>query len=144
MKALLALDLTEECGPLVARATAWATRLGATLDLVHVATRPTLARSAAKPFRDRFYEQWQSAEEHLDAELAGLLDTLPDAIRGGHHRLVGPAAPRITELAEAFDVLLVGTQGRMGTPRGWLGSVAEKVVRTSPIPVLVLTPPREV
>jgi nucleotide-binding universal stress UspA family protein len=36
----------------------------------------------------------------------------------------------------AVDLVVVGTQGRRGLPRLVLGSVAEKLVRLSPVPVL--------
>ncbi len=36
------------------------------------------------------------------------------------------------------DLIIMGTHGRKGLPRALLGSVAEKVVRTAPIPVLTI------
>ncbi|MGE0814653.1 MAG: universal stress protein [Vicinamibacterales bacterium] len=39
--------------------------------------------------------------------------------------------------AESADLLVVGTHGRRGPSRWWLGSVAERIVRGSPVPVLV-------
>ena len=46
------------------------------------------------------------------------------------------------------DLIIVGTHGRRGPGRWWLGSVAERVVRAATIPVLVTraaaTPPRDV
>ena len=36
------------------------------------------------------------------------------------------------------DLLVVGSEGRTGLGRALLGSVAEKVVRTAPCPVLVV------
>jgi nucleotide-binding universal stress UspA family protein len=36
------------------------------------------------------------------------------------------------------DLIVVGSHGRRGLPRALLGSVAEKVVRTAPCPVLVV------
>jgi nucleotide-binding universal stress UspA family protein len=36
------------------------------------------------------------------------------------------------------DLVVLGTHGRKGLPRGILGSVAERVVRTSPVPVLTV------
>lgn len=36
------------------------------------------------------------------------------------------------------DLVVVGSHGRRGLPRALLGSVAEKVVRTAPCPVLVV------
>ena len=36
------------------------------------------------------------------------------------------------------DVIVLGTHGRRGLSRVFLGSVAEKVVRLSPVPVLTI------
>jgi nucleotide-binding universal stress UspA family protein len=38
------------------------------------------------------------------------------------------------------DLIVIGTHGRRGLPRLVLGSVAEKVVRASPVPVLTVAP----
>lgn len=56
-------------------------------------------------------------------------------------RLVtGVAWDRILEAAKEGDVdlIVMGTHGRRGLPRALLGSVAEKVVRLSPVPVLTV------
>ena len=54
----------------------------------------------------------------------------------------------ILSAAAAADLIVVGTHGRRGPGRWWLGSVAERVVRAATIPVLVTrsaaTPPRDV
>jgi nucleotide-binding universal stress UspA family protein len=39
------------------------------------------------------------------------------------------------------DMIVVGTHGRTGLPRALLGSTAERLVRTSPVPVLVAHAP---
>lgn len=38
------------------------------------------------------------------------------------------------------DLIVIGTHGRRGVARAFLGSVAERVVRMSPIPVLTVHP----
>lgn len=54
----------------------------------------------------------------------------------------------ILHAAEAADLVVLGTHGRRGPSRWWLGSVAERVVRGSRGPVLVTradaTPPADV
>lgn len=44
----------------------------------------------------------------------------------------------IVEAARDHDLIVMGTHGRRGPARWWAGSVAERVVRESPIPVLVV------
>ncbi len=43
----------------------------------------------------------------------------------------------ILAAAEAADLIVLGTHGRRGPSRWWLGSVAERVVRGAAVPVLV-------
>ncbi len=50
----------------------------------------------------------------------------------------GPAADAILDAAGGVDLVVVGTHGRRGASRWWLGSVAERVVRGSHVPVLVV------
>ncbi len=49
----------------------------------------------------------------------------------------GTPAEVILQAAERADLLVLGTHGRHGPVRWWLGSVAERVVRGSHLPVLV-------
>ena len=50
----------------------------------------------------------------------------------------GPAVEAILSAAARHDLLVLGTHGRRGPSRWWLGSVAERVVRDSPVPALVV------
>lgn len=49
----------------------------------------------------------------------------------------GAPVDAILHAADHADLLVLGTHGRRGPSRWWLGSVAERVVRGSPVPVLV-------
>lgn len=44
----------------------------------------------------------------------------------------------IVEAARGADLVVMGTHGRRGPSRWWMGSVAERVVQESPSPVLVV------
>lgn len=50
----------------------------------------------------------------------------------------GEVARTITEHADGYDWLFIGSHGREGVARILLGSVAERVVRRAPIPVTVI------
>jgi universal stress protein A len=52
----------------------------------------------------------------------------------------GDEAEKILEFVqkEKIDIIVIGTHGRTGIEHVFLGSVAEKVVRSSPIPVFVI------
>ncbi len=55
----------------------------------------------------------------------------------------GAAWSEIDEVAKesGVDIIVIGTRGRRGIARALLGSVAEKVVRTAPCPVLTVHGP---
>lgn len=54
----------------------------------------------------------------------------------------GNAAPEILRLTaeRGIDLIVMGTHGRRCLPHFLLGSVAERVVRESPVPVLTIRP----
>jgi nucleotide-binding universal stress UspA family protein len=56
--------------------------------------------------------------------------------------LVGDAASEIIRYAEEVkvDLIIMGTHGRKGLEKALFGSVAEKVVKNSPVPVLIVNP----
>jgi len=56
--------------------------------------------------------------------------------------LSGNPADKILETieAEGIDLVIMGTHGRKGFEHLFMGSVAERVLRTSPVPVLVINP----
>jgi nucleotide-binding universal stress UspA family protein len=56
--------------------------------------------------------------------------------------LVGDAASEIIRYAqeEKVDLIIMGTHGRKGLEKALFGSVAEKVVKNSPVPVLTINP----
>jgi len=54
---------------------------------------------------------------------------------------VGRAAEETLAVAETeADLIVISTHGRSGIARWWLGSVADKIVRGSPCPTLVIGP----
>lgn len=55
----------------------------------------------------------------------------------------GSAAPQIVDLVTEVraDVIVMGTHGRGGMSRVLLGSVADRVIRTAPCPVLTVRKP---
>jgi nucleotide-binding universal stress UspA family protein len=92
-------------------------------------------RSLAELIRD-------NAEREMTEFLAQV--KVPTGMTYEHHLLSGEPVTAI--LAEAskpgYDALVVGTNGRSGVTKLLLGSVTEKLVRLSPIPVLAVPPPR--
>jgi nucleotide-binding universal stress UspA family protein len=54
---------------------------------------------------------------------------------------LGDPATRIAAAAKGADCIVMSTEGRTGLAHLLIGSVAEKVVRHSPVPVLTVRPP---
>jgi nucleotide-binding universal stress UspA family protein len=84
---------------------------------------------------------WTAAREGADRSMSRLAKT----VRGRGLRVVpliseGPPAPAIVQVAvrQKVDLIVIGTHGRTGVKRFLLGSVAERVVRTSRKPVLTV------
>ena len=55
----------------------------------------------------------------------------------------GEHGPTINEYAREYDAVILGSHGRRGVARLFLGSVAETVVRGANVSVLVFPPPLE-
>ncbi|HEX2081386.1 MAG TPA: universal stress protein [Longimicrobium sp.] len=76
------------------------------------------------------------------AEMAGFLASVPGfaSIRGSVH--MGFPAHHILAVAREWgaDLVVLGTHGRRGLPRFFLGSVAETVLRKAPCSALVIPP----
>jgi nucleotide-binding universal stress UspA family protein len=82
------------------------------------------------------WEQEVSEAEHELADTSAALPNVPveKVVE------VGDAAPAICQVAERLgvDVIVVGSHGRTGLARIFLGSVSEHVVRHAPCAVLVI------
>lgn len=113
----------------------------AELMLVHaidVPTTPAFMRGVLPP--DDVIEA--AARDHAEARLRDLAILIPAQILRTEIR-VGAAHAVLTDVAEesGADLLVVGQHG--DRPRPWkpLGTTAERLVRSSPVPVLVATNP---
>lgn len=114
-----------------------------TIHAIYVAEPVPLSRftagmqSAGAEHKSVREEQQQEAEDAIATirETAGKQDVpVVDAIKYGN-----PSEKIIEYAKEAnIDVIVMGTHGRSGADRLIIGSVAEKVVRQSPIPVLTV------
>jgi len=110
----------------------------ATLYVVYVAdtTHESVTRVGGTVVDALEREGEQIVEETAQrAERRGV-STVTDVLQGG-------VSGTITAYAEEHDVDIVAmpTHGRTGIKRVLLGSVTEKVVRTTPVPVLVVPVP---
>lgn len=135
-------DFSEEAHQAEEHATRLARALGADLLLLHVSVETPLYGETAFGMPDvkRIYEaQSRWAEERLAARTDSLA---AGGVRARWLRRTGIVHDTICDVAreEAADYIVIGTHGRGGIARFMLGSVADRVVRTAPCPVLLVRP----
>jgi nucleotide-binding universal stress UspA family protein len=109
------------------------------LVLVHSYLVPTYVYTSVPfvPVKDYLQSYEEAARELLEKERARLEGK---GIEVTAMLQAGRAWEEILSAAERIDagLIVMGTHGRRGLPRALLGSVAEKVVRLSSIPVLTI------
>jgi nucleotide-binding universal stress UspA family protein len=138
---LVPVDFSECSKQALARAGMLAKTLGATLHVVHVWELPDVLPPGAN-------------EGIYDGQLVGMVEKFASTKL---HELVNDARAEGLPIAESlletgrswrvvvqlarekhFDLIVLGTHGRRGLERALLGSVAEKVVRCSTVPVMTV------
>jgi nucleotide-binding universal stress UspA family protein len=131
-------DFSDHAAAALELAGAIAKDYGARLTILHVKSPPLVASGVMTP------EPLETPEEA--AELRKNLYALrpPDpSVEVEHLMLVGDEATEIVRLAEeeGADMIVMGTHGRGGIGRLLMGSVADKVLRRAPCPVLTIKRP---
>jgi universal stress protein A len=137
---LVATDFSPASDAALACAKEIAGRFDARLSLLHVVTDPKATGlwtpevyvPASPETQARFLrDARQRLESALNAEESGRFSATIEA-------RIGAAAESIQDFAreQKVDLIVMGTHGRKGLAHLFLGSVAERVVRSSPCPVL--------
>ena len=113
----------------------------ATMILLHVinpAEAGYSAQASIPSFSEEWYEGEKAAAEELFDDIAALASDAGLTVE--REIEVGKPIRTIVEFAEENDVdqIVMGSHGRSGVTRILLGSVAEAVVRTCPVPVLTV------
>lgn len=124
-----------------------AAKVGAAVDIVHVWDKPTYLSDAVMVRRPGEEQRSladlirENAETDMKEFVAGL--TVPAGVSVG--QLLRHGEPVTTMCAELkkgeHQLVVIGTHGRTGLAHVLLGSVAERLVRLSPVPVLTVPPP---
>lgn len=132
---LVPTDGSEGTGRVVAHAAELARIHDATLEAVYVVNTASFANLPMET-------SWEGVSSMLREEGEAALDEAESvsSIPVERRMLEGNPAREIVRYAESSDVDLVvmGTHGRGGLNRILLGSVAERVVRSSTVPVLTV------
>jgi nucleotide-binding universal stress UspA family protein len=134
---LVAHDLTALGDRAATEAARLAAPLGARLVLLHLHEIPN--RNPYERTGTETFEREQEIRRQL-AVLVGRLVELHPGLRVDIAVLAGNPRERVLEEAERLDAthIVVGTHDRKGLARLVLGSVAESIVHTARIPVMVV------
>lgn len=138
-KILIATDGSDHSKEAEIHGLTMAKRSGATVTALHVVEVVHPPRSISSPTSLLLDEQIET----LKMEGQKIVERIEDKGREMGvevHPVVveGHPANEIIERAADHDLVVVGTLGRSGISHLLLGSVAEKVVRHAPVPVLVV------
>ena len=139
MRVLFACDVTDKEQDVLDQVIEWAERLDAKVDLLYVEPYSASQASYLDPV---FTRELQTALElgrkvHVEA-LEAVLERIPERLRGTVSVRSGDPARLIVDAAAEYDSVFVGTHGRRGVRRWFLGSVAEWVVRAATVPAIVM------
>jgi nucleotide-binding universal stress UspA family protein len=141
---LVPVDFTETSDRALDYAVELASKFGASITLIHAYQIPVYGfpDGAFITSADVATQLATAAQGRLDALLESRLSlgiAMTAVLRDG---VAWEEINDVAKLTEA-DLIIIGTHGRRGLSRALLGSVAENVIRTTSVPVLVIHGPRE-
>ena len=135
-KILVPVDFGDASARAVSVAAALAARTGGRLHLLHVESLDVPAYFTE--------DQVRALERERQVARARAREFLRDfgarhgASQFTSHIDEGLPSSSIVDEAAAADLVVMGTHGRRGPARWWMGSVAERVIRQSAAPILVV------
>jgi nucleotide-binding universal stress UspA family protein len=137
---LVATDFSPASTPALEESVKMAKREGARLLIAHAYQEPSLVELSHAPAR--VYEQWdQALREGVERKLRPLVEyARKEGVEAQALLLTGFADEAIIEAAkqQGADLIVMGTHGRRGAARLFLGSVASRVISTAPCPVMTV------
>jgi nucleotide-binding universal stress UspA family protein len=131
-------DFSDHSAAALELAAAVARDYGARLTILHVKSVPAVPAGVMTPEPVETPEEAAETRRRLDA-----VHPADPKVAVEHVMLVGDESTEIVQLAkdEAFDLIVMGTHGRTGVRHMLMGSVAERVMRQAPCPVLTVKQP---
>jgi nucleotide-binding universal stress UspA family protein len=107
------------------------------VDVVPVVSFPTIDFTLETSLQDEA-EKGKEILENFASRFLGDVEQVTAVVRRGF------AYEEIMRFVdeEGIDLIVMATHGRTGLPHIIMGSVAERVVRHSPVPVLTIKPPK--
>ncbi len=142
-KIVCPIDFSEGADRALDKALEFADKLSAQLELVHVFLPPVVALpdpAAALSIDPTFVDGLAKQTKKLLEDATLRLRQRAPNVQITPHLLQGTPADTIAEFARdsGAHLIVIGTHGRRGFRRFLLGSVAERVVRISSVPVLTV------
>jgi nucleotide-binding universal stress UspA family protein len=141
-KILFPVDLSESSPKLVPYVTTMAEKFGAEIHLLFVArvfqyfSGIYVPHPSISKFEDEIVEGAKKRlKEFTEEYFSDLPGTKAEVIAGD----ISEEILKYTE-SKGIDLLILGTHGRKGLEKVVFGSVAERVAKTSPVPVLLVNP----
>lgn len=141
---LVPVDFTETSDRALDYAVELARKFEASITVLHAYQIPVYG------FPDGAYITTAEVATQLSTAAQGRLDSIVDSrkVTGVPMASIlrdGVAWEEVNSVAQEIkaDLIIIGTHGRRGLARALLGSVAENVIRTAKIPVLVIHGPRD-
>jgi nucleotide-binding universal stress UspA family protein len=138
-KILVPLDGSKTAEGVLPHAKALAYSEGAELVLLTVAANPVMDFAFSDPaIAQNAQREQEEASQKYTARIEGELKEA--GFRVSTLLRIGAVADTILNVAEEMqvDVIAMSTHGRTGPARWLLGSIADKVVRNSQVPVLLI------
>jgi len=137
---LVATDFSPASSPALEQAVKMAKQNGALLLIAHAYQEPGLFELSRAP--TRVYKEWEGKlRELVEEKLRPLVDgARREGVEARDLLLEGFADEAIVGAAkkERVDLIVMGTHGRRGAARLFLGSVASRVISAAPCPVLTV------
>lgn len=139
-KVIVPVDFLDYTDALVDFAVGMAKKLDAGVNFIHVVERAHIYGDYGGPAIEDFeVKTAQLAEE----KMKNLVEANRDTCSGCEGKVMkGDVVSSITAYAQEQEggMIVIGTHGRKGLEKVWLGSVAERVVKSAPCPTLVFNP----
>jgi nucleotide-binding universal stress UspA family protein len=137
---LVATDFSPASTPALEQAVKIAKQDGALLFIAHAYQEPGLKELSNAPAR--VYKEWdQKLREGVERKLLPLVEhARKEGVDARPLLLDGFADEAIIKAAKTqrADLIVLGTHGRRGAARLFLGSVAARVISTAPCPVMTV------
>ncbi len=144
---LVPVDYSERCVGALEYALSLAAKLDGQVDVIHIWDRPAYVPETmvvGKPGTEP-RSLADMIRENSEAEMVEFLSrvAVPAGVTVTSHLESGEPSSAIlaTQARTGADWIVLSTHGRTGVRHFLLGSVAEKVVRLSPVPVITVPPP---